>query len=580
MSLITHAFDLDITPGAIPLVIHVSEGDIGRSYEVTIKNGGGDLTIPSGTTAKVEGTVGTNAFSEAATVDGNVVSFQLTENMTATAGKAWTKIELSKDDEPVQTCAFILDVDPKGAEADTVINMAGFHAEIKAALTEYLEENNIVIDDTLSTAGAAAEASTVGDKLAKSLHMKNLIANTAPATMAELEAHSYSWCSPSWFSDAPATTSSGWAVTIPSKVSGTPAYATQLYIVPDDVCFYVRRFASGAWGSWSKSVAPSDLNSYVARNGSVATAYGNDASANSVLTRGLWYVPKGNAYSFTDFPVDEPMQMQVFVNGTVLTQVVVGMQSGGVYTRYKVGSNNFGKWHTSVDTKRDPDAVYYAFGDSVVKGQVGGVSGVTSKHNYPACVGRLLGMQVQNKGVSNQGLVKDWSTINTTIENLDMSDAALITVGWAYNDGGRYASNNYGAYTDTADSTVLGKYYSIMKKLQTKCPNAQVMLVTGYGFAGGTVDPYQQATLTEQFTHVYTFNDGTHTVGEIYDDLERMCNLHGWPCINQHHGCAFNEFNATALIGDQIHPTDAGYMRYGNHLAARIAANYANLATF
>ena len=59
-------------------------------------------------------------------------------------------------------------------------------------------------------------------------------------------------------------------------------------------------------------------------------------------------------------------------------------------------------------------------------------------------------------------------------------------------------------------------------------------------------------------------------------ELEKMANIHGWPCVNQAKGCCFNEFNAPYVFGDQAHPTDEGYALYGNSLANRIAAFYAN----
>ena len=56
-----------------------------------------------------------------------------------------------------------------------------------------------------------------------------------------------------------------------------------------------------------------------------------------------------------------------------------------------------------------------------------------------------------------------------------------------------------------------------------------------------------------------------------------MANLHGWPCINQSKGCCFNKFNASTLIGDNIHPTDEGYGVYGNSIANRVIKYYANI---
>jgi len=132
---------LDITPGAIPQVVKVSEYDQNRQYTVTLIDDGGTFTIPSGTTATIEGTIGGNAFSESATVSGNTITFTLSESMTALAGDVWCKIKLTKDSKPLQTCAFILRVDKAGAEADTVIGADGFQEQINQGVAEYFDND-------------------------------------------------------------------------------------------------------------------------------------------------------------------------------------------------------------------------------------------------------------------------------------------------------------------------------------------------------------------------------------------------------------------------------------------------------
>ena len=57
MAIVQKSFTLDIVPGYAPTVIHVSEYDIGRSYEVTLLNDGIEFIIPDGTTASIEGTL-------------------------------------------------------------------------------------------------------------------------------------------------------------------------------------------------------------------------------------------------------------------------------------------------------------------------------------------------------------------------------------------------------------------------------------------------------------------------------------------------------------------------------------------
>lgn len=139
MALVAKTLTLDITPGAIPQVVNVSEYDENREYTVTLVDESGVYEIPSGTTAKVEGSIGGNSFSETATVSGNTITFTLSESMTAYAGDAWVKIKLTRDSKPIQTAAFILRCDKAGVEADTIISASGFQGQIDEAVEAYFD---------------------------------------------------------------------------------------------------------------------------------------------------------------------------------------------------------------------------------------------------------------------------------------------------------------------------------------------------------------------------------------------------------------------------------------------------------
>lgn len=115
MPLVSKSFNIDIVPGKTPQTIHVSEKDIGRLYYISIVDDGTPFSIPSGTTAKVEGTIGPYGFSENADVINNTVIVTLRRKMTAIKGKVWTKIKLTNNGDIASTCAFWLDVDKAGS---------------------------------------------------------------------------------------------------------------------------------------------------------------------------------------------------------------------------------------------------------------------------------------------------------------------------------------------------------------------------------------------------------------------------------------------------------------------------------
>lgn len=115
MALISKTFIVDVVPGKTPPTVHVSERDVGRAYYVTLSDDGSQFRIPTGTTAKVEGTIGPYGFSENANVINDTVIFILSSKMTAIKGKVWTKIKLTHDADTISTCAFWLNVDKAGS---------------------------------------------------------------------------------------------------------------------------------------------------------------------------------------------------------------------------------------------------------------------------------------------------------------------------------------------------------------------------------------------------------------------------------------------------------------------------------
>ena len=304
----------------------------------------------------------------------------------------------------------------------------------------------------------------------------------------------------------------------------------------------------------------------MARNG-----YGTSVDINEVRQQGVYFISSPNTNTNNPFGWTNAYTLEVVEFDIITTQVATNLETGEVATRYCY-NGNWGTWK-SARMHEDRNCVYYAFGDSTTWGWTPG-DHHQSQNAYPFMVGKLLNLTVHNNAVPAQGLIKNWDDINTTIDDATMTDADLITVGWGYNDASFYGSTPLGTASDTTTDTVVGYYYNIMKKLQQKCPTALVMLITTYG------DPTAvdgRATCTKQFSANYHFADGYHTVGEFYDTLEEMCHLHGWHCVNQHHGSGINEFNASTVIGDNIHPTDEGYLTYSRPIAAQIASKFANL---
>ncbi len=290
-----------------------------------------------------------------------------------------------------------------------------------------------------------------------------------------------------------------------------------------------------------------------------------DADFNDIVEDGIYYA------HFPNFHLNSPDGSEglltVTAQDSVITQDWMNVADGTRSVRYRFNDTWY-SWNGG--NFRDSKAVYYAFGDSTTYGQL--PLGGRSAHNYPACVGKALEMVVKNMGVKGQSLIVDWDKIHVDfIDGLDMSDAALISVGWAYNTPESLIKNmKFGAAWDTKPNTFVGKHYTIMKEFQQKCPQAQVVFITGFGLP---------SLKHEQFTFRCAFRDGLKSIKTVYDTLEEMCHLNGWNCINQAKGTWINQHNLSAYIGDgdEVHPNDAGYIRYGGFIAAKMKAIYSNL---
>ena len=323
------------------------------------------------------------------------------------------------------------------------------------------------------------------------------------------------------------------------------------------------RYYISSWTAWTKVDTPNALENFgkLSNNTDLDTLHSNAIYA------------LGSERTYANCPIRESGWLFILkFQEDVTTQIAISLSGQEIYIRYYL-IDHWVSWFSQ--TRYDPSAHYYAFGDSIVWGQTDG--GVQSIYNYPAQVGVALQMITHNYATPGQGLLKDWNGIHTNfIENLDMTNAKLVTLGWAYNDVQLYSTTPFGNVNSTDSTSFIGKYYTIMKEFQQKCPTAKIVLITGYGHPNGIVNPVTKPTLEDQFTHVYTFSDTSKTVGEIYNTLKEMCNSHGWSCINQREGTTLNQFNASTLFTDQIHLTDDGYYVYGQYISAQMRSMYAN----
>ena len=127
--MLTTEYTLQVTPGGVPQVIHVSQYDVGSRTLVfnLLESSGGTLVIPSGASAAVRGTKPDgNVFDYNASISDSQVTVTLEEQMTAIGGKVRCEIYIYTGNygesgyTQLATASFILDVKRAAMDMDTV----------------------------------------------------------------------------------------------------------------------------------------------------------------------------------------------------------------------------------------------------------------------------------------------------------------------------------------------------------------------------------------------------------------------------------------------------------------------------
>lgn len=176
--MITRNFNLYLNAGhAVPLVINVNQYDVGEQWVFSLINGNGVKYTPS--TGAIVGIKSDGLGiinSGSVNADGDVVINE-TKQMTAAVGK--NTYELLIDDQTHGTANFIVLVEAKpGDQADfsesdlSLLQQAidgTSAAAIAQGVSDWMDDNltptTPVVDASLSTAGAAADAKKTGDEI-------------------------------------------------------------------------------------------------------------------------------------------------------------------------------------------------------------------------------------------------------------------------------------------------------------------------------------------------------------------------------------------------------------------------------
>lgn len=119
-----YSLDLDITPGGVPQIVKLSQYDKTiPEIQAVLWNGPSGYTIPTGATVWVAGTKpDKTGFEYQCTYSGSTVTIDITEQMTAVAGRVPVEVIVETATGRKGSANFFLDVEPAALADDTIIS--------------------------------------------------------------------------------------------------------------------------------------------------------------------------------------------------------------------------------------------------------------------------------------------------------------------------------------------------------------------------------------------------------------------------------------------------------------------------
>ena len=173
--MITHNFDLDVVPGSVPVVVHVSQYDDDVRIIFNLYASTGVLNIEQNSTVAIRGTKPDgNGISVECTLDGAAVTVDLTQQMTAVAGYAIFELTLYQNNHEMNTANFILDVERAALDRDTL----GSESVIRE-LVNVIDRTDEIIAAAQQSDNAREQIAAIGAAVAASEANARQYAQTA-----------------------------------------------------------------------------------------------------------------------------------------------------------------------------------------------------------------------------------------------------------------------------------------------------------------------------------------------------------------------------------------------------------------
>lgn len=188
------AINLDLLPGAMPPIVHVSQGDVGRQFKIAIYDDTGAAYSLTGKTLSIVGHKGDgNVFQYAipsSAISGNEVTITTEEQMTPAAGKALCEIRIEQNGTKLGTANFVMDVEQGPADMGSLSISALYlidalfeqaETDIEAASAAAATATQKASEASSSATAAAGSASNAATEAGNAASSATAAANSATA---------------------------------------------------------------------------------------------------------------------------------------------------------------------------------------------------------------------------------------------------------------------------------------------------------------------------------------------------------------------------------------------------------------
>lgn len=134
--------NLQYAPDGVSPVIHVSQFDSGRQFKFKIYDGSTPYSMPSGTTARIDGIKPDGhgfSYTDKVSISGNTATITTTEQMTVIAGTVKCELRFLKGYDNIGTVNFVMEVEESPINGDIDLSETEIPAIVDLATSHMLE---------------------------------------------------------------------------------------------------------------------------------------------------------------------------------------------------------------------------------------------------------------------------------------------------------------------------------------------------------------------------------------------------------------------------------------------------------